>query len=43
MRTALHDLELDRILVVHAGDQRFDLAERVSAVPAGEILFEGLR
>ena len=33
MRSALKDLKLDRLEVVHAGQDSFDLAERVRAVP----------
>jgi predicted AAA+ superfamily ATPase len=43
MRHALDDLALDRILAVHAGTQRFALAPKVEAVPAHEVLTEGLR
>jgi uncharacterized protein len=42
MRRALDDLALDRLVVVHAGDQRFPLASRVEAVPAGLLLSGGL-
>ncbi|MBI4249424.1 MAG: hypothetical protein HY611_07965, partial [Elusimicrobia bacterium] len=33
MRTALKDLALDRLEVVHAGEKNFPLARRVHAVP----------
>lgn len=38
MRNALIDLDLSRIVVVHAGSERFRLAERVEAVPASEAI-----
>ncbi|MGC4174704.1 ATP-binding protein [Demequina sp.] len=38
MRHALGDLELERILVVHAGDQRYPLAERIEAIGAAQFL-----
>ena len=38
IRNALHDLDLDLVVVAHAGRQRFDLAERVVAVPAVDLL-----
>ena len=38
MRHALVDLALDRIIVVHAGPDRFALAPRIEAVPAREFL-----
>lgn len=41
VRNALHDLELDRAIVVHAGGQRFPLAESVEAIPAAELLTKG--
>jgi hypothetical protein len=43
MRNALDGLQLDRLVVVHAGAQRFPLAERVEAVPAPHVLIDGLR
>jgi predicted AAA+ superfamily ATPase len=42
MRHALDDLALDRIVVVHAGAQRFHLAPRVEAIPVHEVLAGGL-
>ncbi len=42
MRHALDDLELDRLIVVHAGDQRFPLGDSVEAVGARQALTEGL-
>jgi predicted AAA+ superfamily ATPase len=38
IRQALADLELDRVLLVHAGSQAFQLTARVDAVPAVQIL-----
>jgi predicted AAA+ superfamily ATPase len=43
MRSALDDLQLDRMVVVHAGTHRFPLADRVEAVPAARVLIDGLR
>lgn len=37
IRIALNDLRLDRVVVIHAGQERFPLAERVEAVPIGEL------
>ncbi|MGQ0743759.1 MAG: hypothetical protein ACT4OS_05385 [Acidimicrobiales bacterium] len=42
MRIALAELDLDRILVVHAGTARFPLAERIEALPAADLLLGGL-
>jgi predicted AAA+ superfamily ATPase len=42
MRHALVDLELDRLVVLHAGTHRFPLAETIEAVPASEVLVTGL-
>ena len=42
MRTALTDLDLDRIVVIHAGTSRFPLADRVEAVGAAEALTTGI-
>lgn len=39
-RTALADLRLDRLLVVHAGESSFDLAHRVRAVAFRRLLEE---
>ena len=41
MRRALADLGLDRLVVVHAGDDTFPLAERIDAVPAARLLIDG--
>lgn len=41
IRTALEDLALDRVIVVHAGKQRFPLTPEVEAVPAVEVLAGG--
>lgn len=38
MRTALSDLKLKRLDVIHAGDQTFPMAERVRAVAFGRML-----
>ncbi len=42
MRSALGDLALDRLVVVTAGRDRFQMAPRIEAVPAVEILVDGL-
>ena len=41
MRIALQDLELDRLLVLYPGAQRFPLAERTEAVPLTEVASKG--
>jgi predicted AAA+ superfamily ATPase len=41
MRVALEDLELDRLMVVHAGVHRFPLDDRIEAVGAAELLSGG--
>ena len=41
MRRAFADLDLDRIVVVHAGDDAPPLAERIDAVPAARLLIDG--
>ena len=38
MRTALADLELDHLYIVHAGTHRFALDERITAIGAAELL-----
>ncbi len=38
MRSALEDLRLDRLYVIHAGHATFPLAERITAVPLERIL-----
>ena len=38
MHVALSDLELDHLIVVHAGTHRFRLAQRITAVGAAELL-----
>jgi uncharacterized protein len=38
IRHALTDLELDRIILVHAGHQSFPLGPKIDAIPAQEIL-----
>ena len=40
MRSAVETLGLDRLDVVHAGAQRYRLASRVRALPAGELVGE---
>ncbi len=42
MRHAVADLDLDRLLVVHAGEHRFPLDRRIEAVGAAELLAGGL-
>lgn len=42
IRHALVDLELDRVVVAHAGDRRFALADRVEAVPLLVLLRDGV-
>lgn len=37
MHVALNDLGLDHLFVVHPGEQRFPLAERVTAIPLSDI------
>lgn len=41
MRIALQDLELDHLLVIYPGAQRFPLAERTEAVPLTEVAKKG--
>lgn len=43
IRHALEDLGLDRVVVVHAGGQRFPLAPKVEALPARQVMTDGLR
>ena len=38
MHNAMSDLELDQLFVVHAGQHRFALADRITAVGAAELL-----
>lgn len=38
IRSALQDLELQEVVVIHAGEESFPLAKRVRAVAAGRIL-----
>ncbi|WP_026924648.1 ATP-binding protein [Glycomyces arizonensis] len=42
MSVALADLSIDRVVVAHAGGDRFPLAERVEAVPVRDLLISGL-
>ena len=41
IHSALVDLHLDQLLVVHAGAHRFRLGDRVTAAPAAEVLMHG--
>jgi predicted AAA+ superfamily ATPase len=41
IRSALADLELTRLVVVHAGEQRFALDDKVEAIGARELLTSG--
>jgi len=38
MRVALHDLKLDRLLVVYPGERRYMLGERVEVIPLAELV-----
>ncbi len=38
MHSALADLELDHLIIVHAGEHRFALADRITAVGAADLL-----
>ena len=38
MRSALHDLKLDRLDVVHAGEETFPLAPRIRALALARLL-----
>lgn len=38
IRSAVEDLELQEVVIIHAGDESFPLAKRVRAVAAGRIL-----
>jgi len=42
MRSALSDLQLDVLYVVHAGEHSFSLGEKIRAVPIGRLL-DGIR
>lgn len=42
MRHALTDLDLDQILVIHAGESRFKMADQIEAISATEILTNGV-
>jgi hypothetical protein len=37
MRTAIHDLRLDHLYVIHPGELRFALDDGITALPAMEI------
>ena len=41
MRIALHDLKLDRLIVVYPGTRRYALAERVEVIPLVELVGAG--
>ena len=41
IRIALADLDLDRVAVVYPGERRYPLADRVEAVPVGELAEHG--
>jgi uncharacterized protein len=41
MRTALHDLRLERIVVLYPGEKRYPLAEKVEAVPIAALSTTG--
>ena len=38
MRTALSDFKLDRLIVAYPGDRRYQLAERIEAVPLADLV-----
>jgi uncharacterized protein len=40
MRIAFSDLKLSRLTVIHAGDKKFPLAQRIDAVPLSRLLHE---
>ena len=40
MKTAIKDLKLKRLLVIHAGDKSYPMSEKIDAVAAGDILKE---
>lgn len=42
IRNAIDDLELDRVIVAHAGRDRFPIASDVEAISAAELLASGL-
>ena len=41
IKIALADLGLDRVAVVYPGERRYPLADRVEAVPVGELAEHG--
>jgi predicted AAA+ superfamily ATPase len=43
MRVAMSDLRLDRIIVVHAGADRFALADRIDAFPIDQLFSPSVR
>ncbi len=38
MKIALHDLRLERILVIYPGSQRYKIADRIIAVPFEQVI-----
>lgn len=43
MRRAIADLDLDRLVVVHGGSERFALQDNIEAIPAADAIIHGLR
>lgn len=41
IRSAMETLDLDRVIVVHAGEHRFPLSAEVDAVPVAQLLTDG--
>ena len=41
IRNALNDLELDRVIILYPGTKRFQLEEKVEAVPSNTIAMSG--
>jgi predicted AAA+ superfamily ATPase len=41
MRIAMHDLKLDQLAVLYPGDQRYEIAQRVHAIPLPELANAG--
>ncbi len=42
IRSAMESLDLDRVIVVHAGEHRFPLSAEVEAIPVAQLLTDGL-
>ena len=42
IRNALDDLDLDQVIIAHAGDGRFSMASEVEAIGAAELLADGI-